>query len=618
MAKTIKPGSRESRAFQFDRAQVDEEQRTVTLAFASEFPVDRYWGREILDMQESSIRLGRLRGGAPLLMDHDATDQVGVIESVDIGLDRVGRALVRFGKSARAEEVFRDVLDGIRRNVSFGYTIHEATLQEMRDDGDVYRVTDWEPYEITICSVPADPTVGIGRSADKQNSRVEIIDDQESKMTIPVEAVNEKEVLARGTQEGVQSERKRVSDIAAMGEQFRALGGDKLAGEAIQSGKGVEEFRAQLLQHVASQPKPTADIGLTDKEAGEFRFLRLMNALSNPNDRKAQEAAAFEMECSRAVADALGRAPQGFFVPNDVMRRQSRAMNVGTAAQGGNLVATDLLSQDFIEMLRNAMVLSGLGVRTLSGLVGNIAIPRQTGGGTAYWVAEGNAPTTSNQAIDQVTMSPKTVGAFTDVARKLLLQSSIDVEMMVRQDLATTLALELERAAVNGSGASNEPKGILQTSGIGAVIGGTDGAAMNWGHVVDLETSVQVANAAVGSLGYLVNSKVRGKLKKTEKATNTAQFIWEKGSEPLNGYQAAVTNMVPSNLTKGTANGICSAAIFGNFADLVIGLWGALDITVDPYSNSTSGTVRIVTLQDVDVAIRHAASFAAMKDILTA
>lgn len=616
--KTLKPGSKVSRAFQITRSEVDSENRTVSLAFASEFPVERWWGKEVLDMSPASIRLDRLRSGGPLIMDHDTTDQVGVIESVEIGVDRVARALVRFGRGARADEVFNDVVDGIRRNVSVGYVIHRAVLQEEGDDGDVYRVTDWEPYEITICSVPADPSVGVGR-ATEENPVVQIIERSEPKMP-EGNKINEQELIARGTSEGVQVERKRVAEITAMGAQFRQYGGDKMAGEAIQSGKGSDEFRAQLLQHVAAAPKPTADIGLTDGEVRGFRFLRLMNALANPQDKKAQDAAAFEMECSRAVAESMGRSPQGFFVPNDVIRSQHRALNVGTATAGGNLVATDLLSQDFIELLRNAMVLSGLGVRTLSGLVGNIAIPRQTGGATAYWVTEGNAPTTSQLAVDQVAMSPKTVGAYTDITRKLLLQSSLDVEMMVRQDLAITLGLELERAAINGSGSGAEPKGILNTVGIGSVAGGTNGLAPNWGHIVDLETNVQVANAAVGSLGYLTNAKVRGKLKKTEKAAGATvgNFVWEKDSEPLNGYKAAITNMVPSVLDKGSSTGICSALLFGNFADLVIGLWGALDITVDPYSNSTSGTVRIVTLQDADVAVRHAASFAAMKDALTA
>jgi len=231
-------------------------------------------------------------------------------------------------------------------------------------------------------------------------------------------------------------------------------------------------------------------------------------------------------------------------------------------------------------------------------------------------VAESGAPTESQQAFDQVTMSPKTVGAYTDISRKLLLQSSLDVEALVQQDLATVLGLAIQQAAINGTGASNQPSGLL-TLITPSVAGGTDGLAPTWAHMVELETDVSVANADVGTLSYLTNAKVRGKLKGTPKVSGQNGFIWEGGDTPVNGYRAAVTNGVPSNLTKGTGTNL-SAVIFGNFADLLIGMWGTLDLMVDPYSNSTSGTVRVVALQDVDVAVRHAESFATMVDAITA
>ena len=117
-------------------------------------------------------------------------------------------------------------------------------------------------------------------------------------------------------------------------------------------------------------------------------------------------------------------------------------------------------------------------------------------------------------------------------------------------------------------------------------------------------------------MGYLTNAKVRGKLKTTSKVSGQNGFIWEDGM--LNGYKASVSNQVPSNLTKGTSSGVCSAIIFGNWSDLIIGQWGTLDLMVDPYSGSTSGTVRVVALQDVDIAVRNAVSFSAMLDALTA
>jgi HK97 family phage major capsid protein len=406
-----------------------------------------------------------------------------------------------------------------------------------------------------------------------------------------------------------------VQQILALGQSYAHLGGDVAAREYLAGNAEpqVADFQAKLLERAKAPAAPaTADIGMTPHEVKRYSFLRAINAMANPGDAKAQAAAAFEREVSDAASAALGKQARGFMVANEVLKRD---LTVGTATAGGHTVSTDLLAASFIDLLRNVMALPGLGATMLTGLNGNIAIPRQTGGATAYWVAESGAPTESAQAFDQVTMSPKTVGAFSDISRKLLLQSSIDIESFVRRDLATVLGLAIDLAGINGSGASNQPTGVLATSGIGSVAGGTNGAAPTFANIVALETAVATANADIGTLGYLTNAAVRGKLKTTEKASSTGQFVWDGG---LNGYTAKVSNQVPSNLTKGTASGICSAILFGNWADLIIGMWGGLDLMVDPYTGSTSGTVRVVALQDVDVAVRHAESFAAMKDALTA
>lgn len=608
--KTIKPGTKEHRSFAVSREAINEESRTVELAFSSEEPYDRYWGREILDHNPASIRLGRLTAGGPLLMDHDSRDHVGVIESVQIGADRVGRAVVRFGKSARAEEIFQDVKDGIRRSVSVGYVIHKAQLIEKGEEVDTYRVNDWEPFEVSLVSVPADASVGVGRSMDEENPIIEIPNQEQKKMTI--ETVDVAGAEARGAQ-GLQA---RVSEIIKIGEQYKAT---DLAAQYVRDGKSVDDFKSALLERKASAPQPTAEIGLSDKEAKNFSFLRAINALANPTDRKAQEAAKFERECSDAFGAKMGRSAQGFYVPVEV---QKRDLVVGTPTAGGNVVDTLLLASSFIDLLRNRMQVARMGAQFLTGLTGSIAIPRQTGGATAYWVAESGAPPESQQAFDQVAMSPKTVGAFTDISRKLLLQSSIDIEGFVRNDLATVLALAIDQAAISGTGASNQPTGILSTAGIGDVAGGTNGLAPTWAHIVELWSDIANANADFGSLGILTNSKVHGKLMGTLKSAGVAGYIAEsfpdgQGLSNYGGVRAGISNQVPSNLTKGTSSGVCSAIIHGNWNDLIIGQWGTLDLMVDPYTGSTSGTVRVVALQDVDIAVRNAVSFSAMKDALT-
>ena len=587
-----------------DRAAIDETARTAVMAFASEAPYERYWGIEVLDCSGPAMRTGRLRSGANLLCDHNTSDVVGVVESVEIGADRVGRAVVRFGKSVRAEEVWQDVLGGIRRNVSVGYMIHKAVLVETKDGQETYRVTDWEPFEVSLVSVPADASVGVGRSLAEPSAP------QVPPASDPTQTPKEKSIMTEEIK--VVAQRNHAAEITKIAATIP--GGAELAMRAIQEQKTVEEFQADALRALSSKPVPTSDIGLDKRELKNYSVMRAINAMANPGDRAAQEAAAFERSCSEAVGKVMGKTARGFFLPSDV---QKRDLVAGTNNAGGFTVATDMRAADFITALRNAMVIDGLGTRMLTGLTGNVAIPKQSGAATHYWVAENGAPTESQQVLAQVTMTPKTVGAFTDISRRLLLQSSIDVENMVQTDLATVLGLAIQQAAISGSGASNQPTGLL-TAITPTVIGGTNGLAPTWQNMIDLETGVAAANADIGAMAYLTNAKVRGKLKSTQKfASTNGMPVWDNGNTPINGYRAAVSNAVPSNLTKGTSSGVCSAVLFGNFADLIIGMWGSLDLLVDPYTGSTAGTLRVVALQDCDIAIRNVESFTTMVDALT-
>jgi HK97 family phage major capsid protein len=588
-------------------------------------------------------------------MDHNTRDQVGVVERAWIK-GRKAYAVVRFGRSARAEEVFQDVRDGIRKLVSVGYRIHELVLEKVSNGDEVYRATDWEPYEISLVAVPADPSVGVGRDGEPAgfDPRTLLQPEEDDDMsatrnaggaiapaptaTAPVtppapvtdtRSADPAPVVSAApagpsAEQILRDERGRIANIRAMGDQLNCR---ELAEAAIADGRSIERFiedyraRAGSASQIRTAENP--EIGLTAREARQFSFVRMLNALANPDDRTAREAAAFELEASSAARQRSGREHRGnATVPIDVIRTAlidgQRDLTVGTAADGGNTVATDLMASAFIDLLRNQLALNQMGIRMMADLNGNLAIPRQTGGATAYWVAESGVPTESQQSFGQVPLTPKTVGAFTDISRRLLLQSSIDVEAFVRMDLAMVLALAIDAAGINGTGASNQPRGILNTAGIGAVTGGTNGAALNYGHIVDLETQAATANAAIGNLGYLVNAKTRGHAKKTTKfGSSTEAVIWDGGNEPLNGYRTGVSNQVPGNLVKGTSGANCSAVIFGNWSDLILGMWSGLDLLVNQYALADQGAIRVHAFQDVDFAVRNAASFAAMVDALT-
>jgi HK97 family phage major capsid protein/HK97 family phage prohead protease len=609
------------------RSMVNEEDRSVELTFSSEEPIERWWGTEILDHGKGAMRTDRLKSGAaPLLVNHDWGDQVGVIDRL-LSADGKGRALVRFSRSARGEEIMNDVNDGIRACVSVGYIVHNSVLEQQKDGVGTYRITDWEPFEVSIVSVPADTTVGVGRGLD-QRSQIEFLPNEENIMdekdkvtggadNRTAEKINTQEIEQRAREAAQQTERQRVTDIDAAGRAFKDYDGENLAREHITSGRSLAEFQAAMQKRVAEKsntPTRTADIGMTRGEVKQFSFVRALNALANPSDRKAYEEAAFERECSEAAAKVAGKSSRGFMVPHDVLRR---GLSVADAASAGNLVDDKFLVSDFITMLRNAMVISSLGTRTMAGLTSDITIPRQIGGNAAYWVGEGEDVGDSEPSFDQIKLSPRTVGSFTEVTRKLLIQSSIDIEAFIRQEIATTIGLEIERCALFGDGSGESPLGIANMTGIGSVACGTNGAAPTWAHMVAMETQIAVSNALAGNMAYVTNAKVRGKLKTTIKEAAVPGYVWADGGNPINGYRAEVTNAVPSNLTKGTGTNL-SAMLFGNWADLILAFWSGLDLTVDPYTKATSGGVRIVGLMDVDVSIRRAESFSRMMDIVTA
>jgi HK97 family phage major capsid protein len=332
-----------------------------------------------------------------------------------------------------------------------------------------------------------------------------------------------------------------------------------------------------------------AEIGMSDKEKREFSFVRAINALAHPNSKEAQRAAGFELEVSRAAQEKSGKEARGILIPADVLGFGRRDLTVGSASGGGDLVATDLMSDSFIDLLRKSLVLQQAGANVMTGLQGMVAIPRQSGGATTYHVAESGAITESQLTVDQVTLQPRTIGALTDYSRRLLLQSSVDIENLVRRDLAQQIAIEVENQALNGTGTGSYPLGILNVTGIN-----TESGVAAFSDFVNAEAALSTDNALMGNLGYLMNSALRGTLKTTEKASGTNGIFVYEGDNTINGYNAYVSNSMPN-----------STAVFANFSDIMIGFWSGLDIMVDPYTGSASGTVRVVAMQDYDVAVRH-------------
>lgn len=581
----------------FEPAQFDaqEDERTVEFSFSSETPVKRWFGNEVLSHDSKAVDLGRMNDGAPVLFNHDPDRVIGVVERAWIdGEKRRARALVRFSRNSFAEEVLADVRDGVLRNISVGYSIDTA---EERDDNIV--ITRWQPHEVSVVSVPADPSVGIGRSLPVEAAAPAATTPVPSPTDMEDNTPNLEEVRAQAAAD----ERARVASITALCREHNV----DIAQPLIERGASKEDAMAQILEEIGKRAKQpaapaapkaqpvgtvSAEIGLTDKESRSYSFVRAIRAQAFPNDRSAYEDAAFEREVSAAVEKRTGRTANGYLVPDEVLRRD---LTVATGSAAGDLVFTDARPGSFIELLRNRLALNTLGVTMLTGLNGPVAIPRQTGAPTAYWVAEKGAPSESNPTVDQVNLTPKTLGAYTEFSRKLVLQSSIDVEQMVRNELATVIALEIDRAALYGLGNTNQPQGLKLVTGINTEDFGA--AAPTYAELVSMETKVAADNADIGAMAYVTNSTIYGGFKTTEKASGTAQFVLEPGGT-VNGYPVVRSNQVASG-----------DVFFGCWDQLLMGMWGSLDLQVNPFALDTSGGVRVTALQDVDIAVRHPEAF---------
>jgi len=610
--------------------KADDAEKTFELSFSSEEPYQRWFGFEILGHKAEEVDMAWISSGnAPLLLQHNHDQQIGVIVSAKLEKGR-GTAVVRFGRGALAQEIKQDVEDGIRTNVSVGYRVHEMKLVEEKDDVDVYRVTKWGPFENSIVSVPADQSVGVGRSDTPPKPKIQIKDNtmEKQKELAKSLGLNEDaslesilEAQARKSEAkakaGHDAELQRQADIRAEADAHTATISDiaERAKVAIRDNISLESFRHEILDcytngtaKVASAPAYSA------KEEKDLRGFSITKAIREFAAGKLSGIEAEVHEQAEKEAKDSGLTISGFGIPASMMQR---AGEVTVAGEGADVVATNVTG--FIDLLRSKMIVNQLGARSLTGLSSNVLIPKMTAGATAAWEGEIDAGAKATPTFGQLALSPNRVGAYTEISKQLILQNTPDVEALIRNDLATAIATAIDLAALHGTGANNQPTGIAATSGIGSVAGGTNGLAPTHAHMVALETAVAVDNADVGALSYCTNAAVRGKLKTTAKVASTdSMMVWADGSTPINGYGCGVSNQVSSGLTKGTSEDVCSAIFFGNWNDLIVAQFGGLDLVVDPYSLATANLLRITANTYADVGVRHAESFAAMLDALTA
>jgi HK97 family phage major capsid protein len=417
--------------------------------------------------------------------------------------------------------------------------------------------------------------------------------------------------------------------------------------------EGAADFNAFLTEAVPAipgaksvdTPHDDASLGLSKKERRQFSLCKAyLEAASG------RGLTGFEKDITEAAhkqyAGKDSREFQGLCIPDDIKRmnfaedndlgsaamrelnfsvnrlagQMQRTLNVSTFTAGGALVGTDLLAGSMIDILRNAVLIGNgpLAVTELGGLVGNVAIPKQTSTGTVYWLPEAGSTTASDVAFAQLYMTPHRMGARSSFTKQLLAQASIGVEAFVRQDQMLAMAVEEDRVTILGTGVNGEPLGIVNTTGVLANV--TFGGAAVWGDFVNLEYGLENANIRTGQMAILTSPLTKSYLKQSTKIASSTFpiYIWEKndaGFPAINGVMAGIINEYPAYATKNVTSNV---VIQGVFSNVFKGRWAALDAVVDPYTSAATETINVYLNQWLDIGLRYPTSFNVSTDAPTA
>ena len=570
------------------RMSVSSEEPVLTYTyFNNEY--QRVW--EILDHSDSSIDKSRMQDGL-VIQDTHYGDQIGLMD-VSIGDRKMGGPVV-FCSGGRAKEIEQDALDMLRKNVSVGYmTDSESMKLEGEQDGiPVVRVMSWTPYEASFEPIPADTSVGVNR-ADKTivAQNVPIEKKEERKMLTGKEMAA---LFARGAEHGIDAAgvQALISDDSTADSVRSALDAQIVEAQGV----ALTEQRSQI-EVLETRESEVASLEVTkvvhiggDVET-ENKLLRNYSVQNVLRDAMGMNV---DIQFERDINDECRKLGMGskrggqFIIPHAVLAKRDFTVS-GTSSSS---VATNLYASEFIDLLRTYMVLGNAGVSYLTGLAGDIAIPKMSAGSTGYWVSESGTITESQPTLGQVTGTPHTCGVMTDISRRLILQSTPDAEFMVRDEIIQRIARTIQVGVFQGTGGDGQPSAITSASGINnpSVTQGTP----TYAEMLGFPGAILADSAPADGQKWIGTAEVWAKMAATDKSTSTAQFVLNPDNNMMLGREFLVTEDVGAN-----------SLFFGAWSTVVIGVWGAgIDLNMDTATLSSSGGLRIVGLQDTDVMVR--------------
>lgn len=603
-------GLKLERSFALDRAGIDKEARTAWFAIASEEPYERWWGVEILDCQPESIRTQRLDMGAPFLVGHDTCDMVGVVERYEISPDKKLRILVRFSKSERGEEIWQDVLDGIRRNTSVGYIIHDLILEKQEEDVCFYRVTDWEPLEGSTVPVPADPTVGLGRALEHArqssavppetpvNQRKDIMDPKditpevraqiaaEERAKLEREAAERAAAQANTPEAILARERDRVSALLQAGTEYRDLGGEAVAAELIKDASGtLDAFKARMLEKMRGRQTPSQTAQPADRPvaygqsarnivfSGKLRGFKDLE-FADGSRLTAQEAAYRSGQWALAVVYGNERSARWCRDQGLGGHLENRAATEGTGTGGGFLVPVEMESA-IIDLRVQYGVARRIARYTPMGS-GSLERPRRASGITAYFSGDTASATASDKGWDKVRLNAKLLNALGKMSTAVVEDAVIDLAMDMADEQAYAFATKEDQCFFVGDGTSTYGgiRGIntifeANTSykGFGIAASGHD----TWPEMDNSDTTAVIgllpSYARVGArwvISPMGEASVFGRLKATAGGNSVNTLRDGVVESDYLGYPVTLAEGMPSG-TGSTDYSNKVMALFGNF-----------------------------------------------------
>lgn len=616
---------------------------SYTFRLSSETPVE-FWSNEfeVLEHSAKAVRMDWIgSGNAPALWMHDRRSPVGIIESARI-VKKSLEVTVRFGSSELAESTRKDVEAGIIKNVSVGYRIHSWNLESSEDGVDTYRVTDWEPQEGSFVTIPADKTVGVGRSeslrcllsgATAENEEEPQRSQEPKPRTMPATTTDEKppridegELRSAGAKE----ERERAAGINQICERTKGYDLEKLRTEALENGTSLEVFRSSVLDEIQRQaPKLNqADMGVSQKDAKRYSIAKVMEGLRNGN---LAQVATHELEVSEEIKRRSGKGGDTVAIPIDVALRgwipkNERALQAFAATLGvstrdlqsvtltgagqsstvSNIVETELLDELFVYSLREESALLEAGVTIIPGLVGNVEIPVELLNPEFYWVGEDEEPTEGQYGLGKVGLNFHTLAGQIPFTRQADKQSVPGIENLLIRSCRKGASLGLAKALYSGTGVGDVPRGILNTAGIGDVVAG---GAYSRNVLIDLEVALGNSNVT-GESASFTNTTAAGGFAKTPVSADSDRFLgkYARGRRKLLETEIGdihIDNLVPAN-----------TIIHGVPSSLLVGMWGAMELGVDTATKAPTGGKVIRVFLDADCVVPQPANWAVCDDLV--